>query len=82
MENMHSSFKDVSDWTIISEKIIHDYSENETPIEIVEVEIGTLDIEELDFPHQHYSIRHMPITRWISRKEYEYLRMNAGTIIW
>lgn len=82
MENMRSMFRDISDWTIIAEKTIHDFSENENPIEVIEVEIGTLDYEELDFPHQHYNVRHTPITRWITRKEYEYLRANEGTIIW
>ena len=82
MANMHSSFDDVSNWKIIAQKTIHDYSENELPIEVVEVEIGTLYIEELDFPHQHYNMHHTPITRWISRKEYDYLRTNSGSVIW
>lgn len=50
MKNMRSMFRDISDWTIIAEKTIHDFSENENPIEVIEVEIGTLDYEELDFP--------------------------------
>lgn len=82
MGNMRSSFKDVADWKIIAEKVIHDYSENESPIDVVEVEIGVLDVEELDFPHMHYTVHHMPITRWISRKEYDYLCVHAGTVIW
>ena len=82
MANRYSYFNDVGDWKIIAQKTVHDYSENELPIEVVEVEIGTLHVEELDFPHQHYQVHCTPITRWISRKEYDYLCAHAGTVIW
>ena len=81
MKNYRPVYRDIKDWAILDSVIIHDFSESENPIEIVELLIGTLHYEFIDF-NQHYSERRTPIIRWLSRREYEHLVKNAGTIIW
>lgn len=81
MKNYRPIYRDIKDWAILDERIIHDFSEIEKPIEIVELLIGTLHYEQLDF-NQHYEERRTPIIRWITRSEFEYLRANEGTVIW
>lgn len=81
MKNYHPIYRDIKDWAILDEQIIHDYTENENPISVVELLIGTLHYENIDF-NQHYIEKRTPIIRWLTRKEYEYLRTNEGTIIW
>ena len=81
MKNYRPIYRDIKDWAILDERIIHDFSEIEKPIEIVELLIGTLHYEHLDF-NQHYEERRTPIIRWLTRTEYDYLRANEGTVIW
>lgn len=81
MERMYPVYRDVEDWGILAEETIHDFTEKENPIQIVEVLIGTLHYEALDF-NQHFTERRTPIIRWITRKQYDYLCANQGTIIW
>ena len=81
MKNYRPIYRNIQDWAILDEQIIHDYTENENPISVVELLIGTLHYENVDF-NQHYEERRTPIIRWLTRKEYEYLRTNEGTIIW
>jgi hypothetical protein len=81
MKNLRPVYRDIKDWAILDERIIHDFSESETSIEVVEVLIGTLHYEYIDF-NQHYEERRTPIIRWITRKEYEHLVANEGTVIW
>lgn len=81
MEKMRPIYRDIKDWAILDERTVYDFSENENPIGIVEVLIGTLHYERLDF-NQHYEERRTPIIRWITRNEYDYLRANEGTVIW
>jgi hypothetical protein len=81
MKNLRPVYRDIKDWAILDERIIHDFSESETSIEVVEVLIGTLHYEHIDF-NQHYEERRTPIIRWITRKEYERLVVNEGTVIW
>ena len=81
MKNLRPVYRDIKDWAILDERIIHDFSESETSIEVVEVLIGTLHYEHIDF-NQHYEERRTPIIRWITRKEYEHLVANEGTVIW
>ena len=81
MKNYRPIYRDIKDWAILDERIIHDFSEIEKPIEIVELLIGTLHYEHLDF-NQHYEERRTPIIRWLTRAEYDYLRANEGTVIW
>ena len=81
MKNYRPIYRDIKDWAILDEQIIHDYTENENPISVVELLIGTLHYESIDF-NQHYIEKRTPIIRWLSKKEYEYLCANEGTIIW
>lgn len=81
MKNCQPIYRDIKDWAILDERVIHDFSENENPIEVVEVLIGTLHYEYIDF-NQHYNQKRTPIIRWLSKKQYEHLRANEGTIIW
>ena len=81
MKNYRPVYRDIKDWAILDERIIHDFSDNERPIHIVEVLIGTLHYEYIGI-NQHYEERRTPIIRWITRKEYDYLAENEGTVIW
>lgn len=61
-------FKNVTDWKILEKRTIHDYNEDETPIDVICVEVGVL--------------RGIgPIIRWMTLKEYEYFRACDGTTI-
>ena len=82
MMNMRQSFKDIKDWEVLSSKIIYDFSDDENPIEVIEVEIGTLYRDEIDVSGTHYSETASPIIRWISRDEYNILRAHEGMIVW
>lgn len=79
MESMRPEYLNVEDWTVLEERIIHDFSDR--PIEVVQVLIGTLHYDSVDF-HQHYTSNETPIIRWISRNQYKYLLANAGKVIW
>ena len=81
MKNYRPIYRDVKDWAVLEERTIHDFSETERPIPIVELLIGTLHYEYIDF-NQHYEERRTPIIRWLTRAEYDYLRANEGTVIW
>ena len=81
MHNYHPIFRDIKDWAVLDNVTIHDFSEIERPIEIVEVLIGTLHYESVGL-NQSYEERRTPIIRWITKKEYEHLRANEGTVIW
>jgi hypothetical protein len=81
MKNYRPIYRDIKDWAVLDEQVIHDFSEAENPIIVVEVLIGTLHYETVDF-NQHYEEKRTPIIRWISKKQYEILKQNEGTVIW
>ena len=81
MKNYRPIYRDIHDWAILDEQTIHDFSEKENPIQIVEVLIGTLHYEYLGF-NQRYEERRTPIIRWITKHTYEQLLKNEGTVIW
>ena len=81
MEKYRPVYRDIHDWAILDERVIHDFSENEAPIQVVEVLIGTLHYESVDF-NQHYSEHRTPIIRWLTRNESGSLCANEGTVIW
>ena len=81
MKNYRPIYRDVKDWAVLDEQIIHDFTENENPISVVEVLIGTLHYEAIDF-NQHYTESRTPIIRWITKKQYDYFIENAKTVIW
>jgi len=80
-KNYRPIYRDIKDWAILDEQIIHDYTKDENPILVVELLIGTLHYESIDF-NQHYVEERTPIIRWISWNEYNRLRQNEGTVIW
>lgn len=81
MQNYQPIYRDVRDWAVLDSCIIHDFSEVERPIEALEVLIGTLHYEAIDF-NQRYMERRTPIIRWLTREQYEHLLLNAGNVIW
>lgn len=81
MKSLRPVYRDIKDWAVLDERTIHDFSDSENSIEIVEVLIGTLHYEHIGI-NQRYEERRTPIIRWITRKEYNYLRANEGTVIW
>lgn len=83
MTYMFPHYKDIADWTILETRIIHAYNIDETPIEVVKLEIGNLEKYEVAGGlGTHITTNTFPIIRWISKKEYEHLCEGAGTIIW
>ena len=81
MKNMYPIYRNINDWAILETRIIHNYDECETPIEIVLVLVGTLHYEGVDFNHLPENKR-TPIIRWITRKEYNRLMEYEGEIVW
>lgn len=81
MKNHYPIFRDVKDWAILDTQIIHDFSPAENPIEIVLVLIGTLHYESIGLFNKYESHR-TPITRWITKEQYDYFLKNEGVVIW
>ena len=81
MKNYRPIYRDVEDWAVLDTRTIHDFTESENPIEVVEVLIGTLHYEDIDF-NQHYHESRTPIIRWITKKQYSHFLANAKTVIW
>ena len=81
MESMYPNYFNVSDWLILDTKIVNMYNDEETPIQIFKVKIGTLDIENISI-NNTYSKKTFDIIRWITKNEFDRLKYNAGTIIW
>ncbi len=79
---MRSKYKDIHDWTVMEERVIHAYNEDETPIPVVKLDIGVLTVGEIDDQRNFYHTREFPIIRWISKSEYDYLKKYEGTPIW
>lgn len=72
---------EIENWKILDTKIIHNYDEKETPIEIVNVQIGTLERIDMQF-NNNFTRDDYIITRWITKNEYNHLKQNSGIIIW
>ena len=74
-------YLDVEDWEILDRRTIHAYNEDETPIEVLKVQIGTYQSYStvLDFntrgPEQ-------PIIRWLPKSEYTRLLNAGGPVLW
>lgn len=65
-------YRDVDHWAIIDEATVSAFNDEETKIPVVEVLIGTLHYDDIDFYGNKVSERR-PITRWISKRQYEQL---------
>ena len=81
MKNYRPIYRDIKDWVILDERTIHDFSDSERSIQVVEVLIGTLHYEHIGI-NQTYEERRTPIIRWITKHNYEQLLKNEGTVIW
>lgn len=57
---MYPIYRDVENWIIIDEKIIHDFGDLNEEILVVNVLIGTL----------HLNNRRTPITRWMTKSAF------------
>lgn len=78
-KTFYPNYNEVEDWKILDEKIIHSYSDVELPIEVVCVEIGTLDIF---YPTAFGStLERTPIIRWMPKTEYCYFKEKRGVVI-
>ena len=81
MKNYYPIYRDIKDWAILDSITIHDFTETEHPIEVVELLIGTLHYQSVDF-NQHYEEKRTPIIRWLTKKQYEYLLNKNSEVIW
>ena len=78
---MFPKYFNVNNWKILDRKTIHAYNDAETPINVVKVEIGTVERYEVDFGY-HYRAATFPIIRWITEKEYETYIRTEDVIVW
>ena len=80
---LYPHYTDIKDWVLLESRTIHAYNDDETPIEVVKLQIGELEKYELIHglaPNIKRDI--FPIIRWISKPEYDSLCRKEGTIIW
>lgn len=81
MKNLRSNFYDIDNWIILDSVVVNMYDDNETPITAMKIKIGVLDVEEINI-NNTYSKHSFDIIRWISKKEFDRLKENAGVVIW
>lgn len=78
-KTFYPNYNEVEDWKILDKKIVHSYGDTELPLEVVCVEIGTLDIS---YPTVFGStLERTPIVRWMSRDDYRYFKEMRGVVI-
>lgn len=65
----------VEEWVITDEKECHHYNEEETPFTAVNVRIGDLIIV------NGFDVDRTPITRWMTKKHYDYLVSHTGYVV-
>lgn len=81
MKYMYPNYYDINNWIILDTDIIHMYNDQETPINILKVKVGILDVEEVGL-NNNYHKRSFDIIRWITKQEFDRLRAGAGVVIW
>lgn len=81
MKMKNFNFFDPSGWEILDRKIIHTYTEEEYPITIVKVKIGTVDIEEIKI-NNTYEKDTLEIIRWMLESQYTRFFNQKTAIIW
>lgn len=81
MKYMYPNYYDIDNWIILDNSVIHMYNDQETPINILKVKIGILDIEEIGLNNK-YNKRSLDIIRWITKQEFDRLRAGSGVIVW
>lgn len=81
MVRMFPRYSEVKDWQLLDTRIIHAYNTDETPIEIVKVQIGLLDRYDIGLGWSYSAITY-PIIRWLTRNEYNRLVAKEDIIVW
>lgn len=66
---MYPIYRDVSNWVILDEQVIHDFSIDERAIPVVNVLIGTLHYDCIGVDNKVESAR-TPITRWMTKTQF------------
>ena len=66
---MYPIYRDISNWIILDETIIHDFSDDEREIPVVNVLIGTLHYDRIGIDGKVENAR-TPITRWITKTQF------------
>lgn len=66
---MYPIYRDITNWIILNEQVIHDFGDLEQPIDIVNVLIGTLHFDRIGLDGRLEHAR-TPITRWMTRIQY------------
>lgn len=66
---MYPVYRDIQNWVILDNYIIHDYTDDEKEILIVNVLIGTLHYKQVNWEGKEEDKR-TPITRWITKNQY------------
>ena len=62
---MYPIYRDVSNWVILDEQVIHDFSIDERAIPVVNVLIGTLHYDTTGVESAR-----TPITRWMTKTQF------------
>lgn len=70
---MYPIYRDISHWVILDEVVIHDFSDNERAIPVVNILIGTLHYNRIGMDGKVENAR-TPITRWITKTEFNKYR--------
>lgn len=71
-----TNYLNASEWKVVNEMTIHTFNEDETPIDVVCVEIGTYTTGGIGI------IKLFPILRWITKKQYVNWTENNDVVIW
>lgn len=66
---MYPVYRDIQNWVILDEAIIHDFGDLENEIFVVNVLIGTLHLDRIGWDGTLEHIR-TPITRWMTREKF------------
>lgn len=69
-----TNYLNTSEWKVVNEMTIHAFNEDETPIDVVCVEIGTYMGDD--------GVAVLPILRWITKKQYVNWTENNDVVIW
>ena len=70
MQNYYPIYRNPTDWAILEERTIHDFSLAENSIQVCSVLIGTLHYEYKNFFGNTVNKR-VPIIRWMTKKQYK-----------
>lgn len=66
---MYPIYRDIPNWVILDETIIHDFSDYERAIPVVNVLIGTLHYDRISIDGKVESARTL-ITRWMTKTQF------------